>query len=164
MREWCSPSFPDTSSNLMPFKMCLHAGGTWHYREKPCRAIKHARANRGVLYRLNKHKILRGQREAQSSTSQGGAELLCVRIKRASNREVMPSHVLFSYCKYQKGAANSQLIRGVFQGYLGLWTGACLLTGRLHQLKAPITLNADSIFLFSVCPGFAKHGLFDHKY
>ena len=40
-----------------------------------------------ALYRVVRHQIRRGRREARSSTNQGSAEPLCVRIK-GTNREV----------------------------------------------------------------------------
>ena len=73
-----------------------------------------------VLYRVSKHQIRRGRREARSSMSQESAEPLCARIKGA-NREVsegkkISDHGLFYSYEGQHGEANGQNIRGAFSG------------------------------------------------
>ena len=52
-------------------------------------------------------------------------------------------------------------IRGAFQGCTGLWTAGCWLARRLHQLKAPTTIDLGiSTFLNSVrCMALKNLGL-----
>ena len=57
--------------------------------EKSGRAPQHAQEYHGTFYRVSKHQIRRGRREAPSSTSQGSAEPLCTMMRiKGANRGV----------------------------------------------------------------------------
>ena len=59
-----------------------------HCRGKLGRASQHTQAYRCTFYPASKHQIRQGWRAVRSSTSQGGAEPLCTRVKGGANREV----------------------------------------------------------------------------
>ena len=76
-----------------------------------------------VLYRVGTHQIRRRQRAVRSSTSQGRAEPLCVRIKGA-NREVSEGKAnvwprSFFFLRGPQGAANGQDSWGFFKDAKG---------------------------------------------
>ena len=54
---------------------------------------------------------------------------------------MISGHGLFSFSESQQGVANRQDCGGVFQGYLGLGTGGCLLARRPRELKASVAMD-----------------------
>ena len=72
------------------------------------------------------------------------------RTGRFLNDKLMSDHGHFSSYEGHKERRTGK-IRGLFQGYKGLWTAGCWLERRLHQLKASTTTDLGiSIFLIFV--------------
>ena len=106
-----------------------------------------------VLYRVGTRQIWRRRREARSSTSQGRAEPLCARITGLT-REVSEGKTdyclttSFFFLRGPQGGANVQDSWDFSKDACWLWTAACWLARRLHQLKASTTMDlVISIFL-----------------
>ena len=132
---------------VRPFRAPIWCpSGGWRH----ARGREHCRGEPGSALLGGYAPVRRRRRAARSSMSQGRAKPLCARnlgVNRnvsEGKTDVWPT-VIFLPTRATRSGERARFV-GLFQGCTGLWTAGFWLARRLHQLKAPTTMDLGTSF------------------